>query len=116
MPSNYDDLGVIPRRKPNKWAYALLVLITLFTFFNFMVNLLNFLEFYYFLDYLKNDHQIKNLTHALSHINLDSVIGVFKEVKVNDIKSILGGITYSDVENFFLSLDSCIVDKCSMRY
>ncbi len=51
MPSSYDDLGVIPRRKPNKWAYALLVLITLFTIFNFIVNLLNFLEFYYFLDY-----------------------------------------------------------------
>lgn len=113
MNTQYD---LIPRRKTNKIAYALLVTISIFIFLSFIINLLVFMEFYYFLDFLKNSHQIKNLTSALSHINFDSVIEIFKEVKTNDIKNILGKITESDVENFFLSLDNCIVDKCDVIY
>ena len=113
MPPHYEDMsGIISRRKPNKWAYALLITITLFTFLTFIVNLFTFLEFYYFIDFLKNSQEIKNLTHTLSHINLTNLINVFDEVKVNDIRSILGKITYNDVETFFLEIDSCIVNSC----
>lgn len=84
------------RRKPNVCAYALLTMIALFTFLNLVVTCL---EFYYLHD-------------MISHINLDSIMEVFKDVKVNDIKSILGKITEKDVEEFFEEIATCITNEC----
>jgi hypothetical protein len=97
--------NLVQQRRPNKLAYALLITVLLSTF---IVNLFIFLEIYYFLNFLKND----KLIHNLSRINLESMFEIFNEVKVNDIKSILGKITESDVEQFFFGIEQCIVQQC----
>lgn len=114
MAPTYEGIGPqLPSRGTtrSRLAYTLLISIVFFTMISAVMNTLIFIEFYEAINFIKNDKQLKNLTKSLSHINLEAIVEVFKEVKVSDLRSILGKITETEVEDFFLEVDQCIM-KC----
>jgi hypothetical protein len=105
--SPYRDLDR-PWKGDSSFIKIVLVINVSLIFALTIINLLILVEFNAVILYLQNSELLK----GLAKINFDGIREIFEEIKISDIRELIGKVNEQTVIEFFQGIDTCIIREC----